>query len=364
LNGLIFDYSEEIIEYSAAGSFPGTKTLAWILILDCSMIVPSISMRRPLTITILAVMTYITAAYGVVLGIVCLLGPRIRSAAANILNRLEKPDVPRSDLSWSPGVALICILLALLVYFLADGLWKLRDGARLISLALCVLSLALGGFPFVLGLLNPVVPNDPLIQLAGRGISFALVIYLLKPQVRSAFGSTKPRKRWLVPALGALGLLGLAFDISRSATELRAVQWHMRHGDRISVNGVTFPVYRWYAPSQDDDNGDFSIKDKPGPLRSREIGSFMEVKGIRNTDNTRTVEQRVDEKFQGDVNAGYKDYLSRFPLQVGKQSLSCVQNHLLTTSISCYGDGPISSITFTGGDRSLYRFKRMLEETR
>lgn len=318
-------------------------------------------MRRPLTITILAVMTYITAAYGVVLGIVCLLGPRIRSAAANILNRLEKPDVPRSDFYWSPEVALICILLALLVYLLADGLWKLRDGARLILLTLCVLSVALGGLPFVLGLM---VPNDPLIQLAGRGLSFALVIYLLRPQVRSAFGSTKPRKRWLVPALGALGLLGLAFDISRSATELRAVQWHMRHGDRISVNGVTFPVYRWYAPSQDDDNGDFSIKDKPGPLRSREIGSFMEVKGIRNTDNTRTVEQRVDEKFQGDVNAGYKDYLSRFPLQVGKQSLSCVQNHLLTTSISCYGDGPISSITFTGGDRSLYRFKRMLEETR
>ena len=328
------------------------------------MIVPSISMRRPVTITILAVMTYITAAYGVFLGIACLLGPRVRSAAANILNRLEKPDVPRSDFSWSPGAAFICFLLALLVYLLADGLWKQRNRERLIFLTLCVLSLALGGFPFVLGLLNPVVPNDPLIQLAGRGLSFALVIYLLRPQVRSAFGSTEPRKRWLVPALGALGLLGLAFDISRSATELRAVQWHMRHGDRISVNGVTFPVYRWYSPSQDDDNGDFSIKDKPGPLRPREIGGFIEVKGSRHTDNTRTVEQLVDEKFQGDVNAGYKDSLSKFPLQVGKQSLSCVQNRFLTTSIFCYGDGSISSIFFTGGDRSLDRFKRMMAAAR
>jgi hypothetical protein len=57
----------------------------------------------------------------------------------------------------------------------------------------------------------------------------------------------------------------LLVALTKSGPEFRAIIWHLRHGNRVTVNGVTFPVYFWYAPDSSRDS--FSVFDQPGPLR-------------------------------------------------------------------------------------------------
>jgi hypothetical protein len=170
-------------------------------------------------------------------------------------------------------------------------------------------------------------------------------------------------RRWLLPAAAALGLFSLGLDLYRSGPEIRAIRWHMRHGDRVSVNGVSFPVYYWNVPLQHRDGRDLTIHDEPGPLRSGDRSGYIEIKGYQEEGGNLSIEQLVDSRSQSYQKAGYTE-LKRFQFQIGKQSLSCVQNTFFSTSIYCYGDGPVYSVFFTGGDRSLARFTRMMAEAR
>jgi hypothetical protein len=228
---------------------------------------------------------------------------------------------------------------------------------------LTVLDVVLGAPPDVLGPVKLFIPRDPVTALAGAILSFILALYLISPPVRAAFSVTEPRKKELVPAMIVLALLSLAFNLARSGAELQAMQWHMRHGNRISVNGVSFPVYYWNVPLQGRGGEVFEIQDRPGPLRRQDQYMEIRVEGVKDADSTLTVAQLIDNKLRGDEKAGYKN-LSKFPLQVGTQTLGCMQNSFIGYAIDCYGDGPISSIYFRGGDRSLSRFKRMMAEAR
>lgn len=331
---------------------------------ECTIIRDHMDVRRPTGVTILAALEYTAAAWLLGLGIVCLFGRSALMSVLNALDYLSTPEFPSARTLWSPfELGILSFLGAALFYCLASGLWRLKNWARLLALALTVGDLVLASPPDVLGPIKLLIPRDPVTAIAGSMLSFILILYLLSPQVRVAFGVTVSRNKWQVPAMGVLALLSLAFNIARSKQELQGMRWHMRHGARISVNGVSFPVYYWYAPLQGRDGAVFEIQDRPGPLRPKDQYTGIRVEGVKDTDNTLSVEQLVDKKLREYEAAGYKD-LSRFPLQVGKQTLSCAQNSSFGNLIYCYGDGPIFSMSFMGGDRSLIRFKRMVTEAR
>jgi hypothetical protein len=325
--------------------------------------------QRPTIVSVLAVMDCLLAAFGFAVIVICLLPASARTAASEALDRFVRSDNLNSTWSplatasnnvsstWSPlATAVAGLLIALLYSFLAAGLWKLRNWARIATL---VFTLPISGaLPSALGLFNVFFPV-PGFALAGYALSFLLFLYLVNPKVRTAFGVTPPRKKWLIPAVSVVAIASLSYDLYRSGREFQAIRWHMRSGDRVRVNGVAFPVYYWYTPIQDCVGADFTIEDRPGPLRKRDaFGAYIEVKRASPSESV-NVEKQVEEKEQGLERAGYK--VTRFPMRVSKETLSCLSSEgPVIHMIDCYGEGPIGSVVFSGGNRSLDRFQSMM----
>ncbi len=178
--------------------------------------------------------------------------------------------------------------------------------------------------------------------------------------------NTQPRwARALNVLLPLLFLLGLVGSLAKSGPEFEAIAWHHRHGDSITVNGVTFPVYRWYAPENTRDR--FYVFDHPGPLRptSDKLSSFT-IDGRRDKDDIGTpheLAQRMIDRFKGQGYGG----LSTIQWMIRSETMECMQEHddrFLGLVIYCYGDGPIYSVFFTGNDESLDRLKQTLADAR
>lgn len=140
----------------------------------------------------------------------------------------------------------------------------------------------------------------------------------------------------------------------------------MRYGNQVAVNGVSFPVYVWHAPKVDPKCPGFTIDDEPGPLRpdDKSGSMYLTVLGYKEEDDEGlTVDQLVENKLQSFKKSGYTD-LSTFHIQVVKQSLNCMKEHLYASAIYCYGDGPIYSVYFTGGEEGLSHFNQMMSEAK
>jgi hypothetical protein len=171
-----------------------------------------------------------------------------------------------------------------------------------------------------------------------------------------------------VPTVSVLALLSLAYDVYESGPERQAIRWHSHHGHQIRVNGVTFPVYTWYAPLQESDGDGFKIEDQPGPLRKGDATSaHIEVKSDKEVEKGASIEQRLDDQMQSYVRAGYDRpgfEVRRFQIRVANETLGCLSTRVFANRIDCYGDTPIAYVFFSGGDRSLDRFQRMMAEAR
>jgi hypothetical protein len=133
--------------------------------------------------------------------------------------------------------------------------------------------------------------------------------------------------------------------------------WHFRHGDSIIVNGVTFPVYYWYAPI--DRKDEFAVHDIPGPLRpTNDIYAGFSIEGRRIKNSTWISRERTEEENPiGGIPP------NRFQIKIVSESLECSEirdAHLPGPTLSCSGDGPIYHIFFIGDDNALARFKRTL----
>jgi hypothetical protein len=319
--------------------------------------------RRPTIITLLAVSDDLVAAFLLGCAVVCLLPEHARSVGFSLLGSLFRSDSLSGLGRLGPSsLALICLLLAVPYGLIGIGLWKLRNWARVVTIVLTVpIS---GTLPSALGVINGFFPV-PVPYLLGYVLSFMLFLYLVSPGVRTVFGVTAARRKWLIPAVSTLVLSCLIYDLYRSDREFDAMRWHMRNGDRVSVNGVTFPVYYWYEPVQERSERGFTISDEPGPLRKRDaFAARISVKSDADVTRTSSVGQRIDDEIRGYTRSGYTD-VDRFQLRVAGQTLACMRtSDVVTHHIDCYGDGPISSVSFVGGNRSLDRFQRMMAEAR
>jgi len=176
----------------------------------------------------------------------------------------------------------------------------------------------------------------------------------------------RSQPRWIrrVNVLAAVvALLSLAITLSKSGPEFRAIVWHRRHGDRITVNGVSFPVYKWYCPENRADQ--FSVSDAPGPLRPTDDRfTAFSIKGWRDARNQGTPQELTQKEIGSYEKAGYHG-TRIFELKIRDQSLYCweqTDDRFSIISFSCYGDGPIYHLYFVGNEEARDRFNQMLAD--
>jgi hypothetical protein len=294
---------------------------------------------RPLGVTVLALQQYLIA-------VCCLL--------AAIIGLVELRLV----------LVLAALLISWLMYKIASGLWRLKDWARWVAIVLSLLSL-LSLKPWVLFPLYVLLGCGPIVIICTCVITILVIIYLLSPRIDSAFGVSPLGLKWRLAVI-ALALVFFVIPLTRAKPELNAIKWHLRHGNQVSVNGVSFPVYLWHVPVECPNNTSFSIDDEPGPLRPMEQRSFITVDCCKDADRNSTPAELADQRYKSDQNAGYFD-MRRYQMRVRGQTLECMQSDIasVTHRIDCYGEGPIYSVFFSGnGDASLARFNRMMAEAR
>jgi hypothetical protein len=103
----------------------------------------------------------------------------------NLLGSRNAAD-PTSYTSRSRFVlAFVSFIFSALMYFLARGLWRVENWARIGLIAVLIFGLALNG-----GLLDPLshlAANGQIFDVTNRSISLVILLYLFSSAVRTAF---------------------------------------------------------------------------------------------------------------------------------------------------------------------------------
>jgi hypothetical protein len=264
----------------------------------------------------------------------------------------------------SVSLAIIAFLVAWVFYAVGSGLWRLKDWARWIVIVLFLVDM-LSGEPSLIFPLSWLLGGGPIVVIAGRVLTVLIIAYLLRPHMDMAFGVATLARKWQLAVI-AVVLVCFVVPLTQARPEFRAIQWHLRHGNRITVNGVSFPVHLWHVPAESCDETGFKIDDEPGPLRPREQLSFVRVDGCKDAERTATPAELADERYKSDQKAGYFD-VRKYQMRVRGQTLECMQSDIgsVTHRIDCSGEGPIYSVFFSGnGDVSLDRFNHMMADAR
>ncbi|MGA3295017.1 MAG: DUF2127 domain-containing protein [Candidatus Acidiferrales bacterium] len=140
-------------------------------------------MERPTGVTILAVLGFIGAGLLVLLALGCLLMGGV------ILARMARGPMGMIGGIGIAFVAVFCLIFAALYVVIGVGLWKLQNWARILTIVLVGLGLVIQA----LGLLGALAHFHPIL-FVWRAIFVAIdvwiVVYLLKPHVKQAFGAT------------------------------------------------------------------------------------------------------------------------------------------------------------------------------
>jgi len=183
--------------------------------------------------------------------------------------------------------------------------------------------------------------------------------------MRRIRGWYRGQPRW-VRRINILALIilavSLATALAKSAPELRAIAWHYRHGNYITVNGVRFSIYYWYTPHGYEGGDQFWVRDFPGPLRpGDDFFTAFEIRGWRNQQDGGTRRDLVQKEVAGYEKAGHRG-VQIFEVKISGPILECWVGQDFSGSFSCYGDGPIYHVSFTGHDASAERFRRMLAD--
>ena len=316
--------------------------------------------KRPLIITILAIQYFLCATVGFLVAIILLSGAKIAAAFAALLSRTGEtvtPDLLPFDLKLK--YALLLMFCGGLIYLLARGLWRLKNWARLILIAIFMLDVMSGSSFTLLWPLPDIFQTNPVLQILARALTFAMVCYLFSPSVKTAFGVSDLRWQWLYVCT-ALALISLGSALYRSKAELQAWRWHRQHGNQITVEGITFPIYRWYTPHLSETG--FDIIDEPGPLRPNDGSAFITIESC-SEDCDLTPRQLAEKRFESWKTVGYTKvkFVQR---QIRGETLECVDQTMFTRIVDCYGRSPIGHVSFGGNESSYERLNRMLAEAR
>ena len=149
-------------------------------------------MERPTGVTILAVVAFIGAGLCALAGL-ALLGIAIFAGARLLSHLAEYPQLAIVAGVGGAVIGVICLLSAVLYVVIGIGYWKLKNWARILSVVLICLALASSCVSLVVALTH--ISTGFFLGLFFRRLVLAAVqiwilIYLFKPQVKQAFGST------------------------------------------------------------------------------------------------------------------------------------------------------------------------------
>jgi hypothetical protein len=144
------------------------------------------SEKRPLGVTILAVLSFIGAAFEAVLFILAIAAPgTLRSLILALSPQGSGPDKLLDLGSLLPAYfGAIAIVIGLLGY----GMWTLRNWARLITIVIAALSLV-GTIVSLVQIGSELDSSTILLGLVRVGVCVLILWYLTRPGIRSTFRS-------------------------------------------------------------------------------------------------------------------------------------------------------------------------------
>ncbi len=140
-------------------------------------------MERPTGVTILAVLGFIGAGMLVLAALAMLVG------GAMVANMAARPGLAMIGGVGGAIVAVVFLGIAALYLVVALGFLKLQNWARVLTIVLCGVGVLFNG----LGVLNALVHFHVVIvvwQAIVVAIDLWVMLYLLKPHVKQAFGAT------------------------------------------------------------------------------------------------------------------------------------------------------------------------------
>jgi hypothetical protein len=140
-------------------------------------------MERPTGVTILAVLAFIGAGLLVLAALGVLLG------GAMVANMAARPGMGMMAGIGGAVLGGFFVVIAAVYAVVGAGFLKLQNWARVLTIVLC----GLGVLFYALGILTALVHFHPLL-VVWRAVLLAvdlwIVLYLLKPHVKQAFGAT------------------------------------------------------------------------------------------------------------------------------------------------------------------------------
>jgi len=306
--------------------------------------------KRPFGVSLLAINHYAGVIWAGAIAIALIASP-------------ARLDLPADAALWKRALwSILTLIIGWLIYLWARGLWRLRNWARRLQIALTLLTLiSLRGFASISPALR-LIPKGPIREILGLLFVAAILLYLFTPSVKRAFGVNSAGWYWQL-AVGILCLASASVAVYKSKPELKAFRWHRQYGDTTTVNGIRFPVYEWDAPREKSNGPGFEIDSyRRGPFLHGDSTYSIAVQGYKE-DSALPPDQRADKKMLEYQKAGYSE-VNKFQLAIVKQTLSCVREHLYAYSVYCYGDGPIYHLFFAGDDTSLERFNQTVAAAR
>nr|HEV7953790.1 hypothetical protein [Candidatus Acidoferrales bacterium] len=146
-------------------------------------------MQRPTGVTIIAVLDFIGAAGLLILGLLTFAGGSFIAGLFSAAATANGATTATPAAGWMAGIGIFlgAIFLAFAIFFIfvAIGLLKLKNWARITTIVLSALGLLtnLNGFRGGMagGIAGPIV---------GLAINILIIWYMLQPNVKTAFGQT------------------------------------------------------------------------------------------------------------------------------------------------------------------------------
>ncbi len=143
-------------------------------------------MERPVGVTILAVLEFISAGFFILLGLLLLVGGGVLGALGG---GGEASGYMAAVAAMGAVAGVVVLILSVIPLAIGIGLWKLRNWARIVAIVFS----GLGVLSNLLGVIGGVTAGEMFSlssSVIGLGINILVLWYMFQPHVKQAFGAS------------------------------------------------------------------------------------------------------------------------------------------------------------------------------